>query len=44
MLNFAALQPENKPLYDRFADHQIDNNTDAYTAAAQVLNILEEAK
>lgn len=30
-----------KPLYARFADHHIDNNTDPNAAAEQILNILE---
>jgi shikimate dehydrogenase len=31
-----------KPLYDRFADYQIDNNGDAYDAVRQIQNILED--
>ena len=31
-----------KPLYDRFADHHIDCNQNPETAAAQILQILEE--
>ena len=31
-----------KPLYDRFADHHIDNNGDAHCTAAQILKIWEE--
>lgn len=31
-----------KPLYDRFADHMIDNNTTAEAAAEQILHIWEE--
>lgn len=30
-----------KPLYDRFADHHIDNNADSDTAAGQILTTLE---
>ena len=33
-----------KPLYDRFADHHIDNNGDLETAIAQIMKVLEEAK
>ena len=31
-----------KPMYERFADHYIDNNTSADAAAAQILRIWEE--
>lgn len=31
-----------KPLYDKFADHHIDNNTSAEAAASQILSIWEE--
>ena len=40
--NLSQMYQLRKPLYDRFADHHIDNNGDAQRAAAQILKIWEE--